>query len=338
MKNTIILTIFFIGLISMLSPANAQPVDCLLEVKGKTYIKGSCEFTSMKGGSFQIMGKEYFAQLEIYDEKANGKELGSLSYGTRQAGYVGDVRRKGACWGNEIAKVCVRDISENSSPTHTERVSKTIQSAADVLWPTTQSWYSIQDVPSPTAKAMKTMAAELKDALKSYELKHNVNANCSQIKVLSYSTKQGDYNSFHLLDFDGDGFNDLIYAGDSIGGCGAGGAPDDSIVWHGGKGGFEVWNVFSNEKMLRISPTGQVFTSVRVAESDDQGDTFFFGKVQGDKSFREQFWVYHDTQLPSETLEEVKPFYYDHLCTRQNFFIVAHGPVLPSRQMYIELI
>jgi len=26
------------------------------------------------------------------------------------------------------------------------------------------------------------------------------------------------------------------------------------------------------------------------------------------------------------------------LCTRQNFFIVAHGPVLPSRQMYIELI
>jgi len=30
--------------------------------------------------------------------------------------------------------------------------------------------------------------------------------------------------------------------------------------------------------------------------------------------------------------------YISELCTRQNFFIVAHGPVLPSRQMYIELI
>jgi|UPI000381264B hypothetical protein len=34
----------------------------------------------------------------------------------------------------------------------------------------------------------------------------------------------------------------------------------------------------------------------------------------------------------------LQAFIDEDLCTRQNFFIVAHGPVLPSRQMYIELI
>lgn len=112
MKNIIAIFGFCAVFLDFLSSASAYPVDCLLEVEGKTYIKGVCEFTSRDGGDFQIMGKAYFAQLNV-----EGKGKGSVTWNaspdsTHAQAYIGEVERKGACWISERVKVCARALSK----------------------------------------------------------------------------------------------------------------------------------------------------------------------------------------------------------------------------------
>lgn len=40
-----------------------RPVKCLLQVKGKTYLKGICKYDADKDGSFRLFGKDYFVYL-----------------------------------------------------------------------------------------------------------------------------------------------------------------------------------------------------------------------------------------------------------------------------------
>ena len=116
MKNIMIAFGFIAALLSLSTLASAYPADCLLEVNGKTYIKGVCEFTPQGGGDFQVWGKEgYFAHLSIYD-KDKDKNLAGLNWNadpasTHAQAHLGDVHRKGACWQNKHAKVCVRALS-----------------------------------------------------------------------------------------------------------------------------------------------------------------------------------------------------------------------------------
>lgn len=99
--------------VGMTQTAFARPVDCLLVVNGKTYIKEVCEFSAGKGGSFQIASKSYFATVDV-SEEAKGKadafwnaEIGS----THAQAPLGEVSRKGACWESATVKICARALS-----------------------------------------------------------------------------------------------------------------------------------------------------------------------------------------------------------------------------------
>jgi len=93
----------------------AFPANCLLEIDGKKYIDGICEFTPGSGGDFQISGKNhYFAQLGIYD-RGDDSSLASLNWNAnprsiKAHAFVGDVRRNGACWENKRSKICARKL------------------------------------------------------------------------------------------------------------------------------------------------------------------------------------------------------------------------------------
>jgi len=110
--------ILLLGLLAtvpgLTTSATAYPADCLLEVHGKTYIKGVCEFSSRDGGDFQIWGKEgYFAQLSIHakDKNLAGLTINEGPGSTHAQRYLGDVHRKGACWEGKGLKICARALS-----------------------------------------------------------------------------------------------------------------------------------------------------------------------------------------------------------------------------------
>lgn len=90
----------------------SKPVDCELAVDGKTYIKGRCDYFPAEGGSFQISGGGYFAQLDV-----TGKDVGEANWNespgsTHAQSYLGTVKRKGACWSNTRTKICARALSD----------------------------------------------------------------------------------------------------------------------------------------------------------------------------------------------------------------------------------
>lgn len=84
----------------------SKKADCLLEVHGKKYIQHTCQFKPDSDGSFQISQGGYFA-LVLIEEKniAKGywnKEIES----THADSDLGILKRRGACWQNETAKIC----------------------------------------------------------------------------------------------------------------------------------------------------------------------------------------------------------------------------------------
>lgn len=85
-----------------------KPGRCLLVVKGKTYISGSCKIEMDTDGSFRIYEKRtpgYFAYVNMSDDGAEGFWNGSRS-STHAHDPLGTLTRKGACWSNATAKVC----------------------------------------------------------------------------------------------------------------------------------------------------------------------------------------------------------------------------------------
>lgn len=83
----------------------AYAATCLLEVDGKAYIDGPCEFSSWEGGDFQILAGDYFAYVYPSDAPAYGYWNGTPG-ATHAHDPLGELRRDGACWVNETAKVC----------------------------------------------------------------------------------------------------------------------------------------------------------------------------------------------------------------------------------------
>ena len=84
---------------------------CLLQVKGTSFIDGECSITLSEGGDFQVMSvrngaPEYFAVVSMAE---GGAALGvwNEDRGANHAHTpLGTLRREGACWLNDEAKVC----------------------------------------------------------------------------------------------------------------------------------------------------------------------------------------------------------------------------------------
>jgi hypothetical protein len=90
---------------ALLFATPASAATCLLEVNGKAYIDGPCEFSSWEGGDFQILAGDYFAYVYPSHDPANGYWNGTPE-ATHAHDALGELRRDGACWVNETAKVC----------------------------------------------------------------------------------------------------------------------------------------------------------------------------------------------------------------------------------------
>ncbi|WP_321813935.1 MULTISPECIES: hypothetical protein [unclassified Paraburkholderia] len=90
--------------------AYAKTGRCLLEVNNKTYLDGPCEVKIEKGGTFTIgvsdkHPSKYFAYVLMDDDGAHGywnEEPGA----THAHSELGLLRRDGACWVNDTARVC----------------------------------------------------------------------------------------------------------------------------------------------------------------------------------------------------------------------------------------
>lgn len=100
-------------LIACLSPALAEVSDlCLIEVEGRTYVKGPCLTHADDDGSLSVgtdgerIGSPYFALVEIAQD-GTAKGFWSATPGSTHAqSPLGTMRRSGSCWENPVAKIC----------------------------------------------------------------------------------------------------------------------------------------------------------------------------------------------------------------------------------------
>lgn len=100
----------FVGLCCAASAAHAFKGQCVLDVKGVSYINGPCDILIEPGGSFEIdelrRGPHYFAQVDMEDDgTASGHWNANRDYDHAQT-YLGTVVRQGACWTNDTTKIC----------------------------------------------------------------------------------------------------------------------------------------------------------------------------------------------------------------------------------------
>ena len=91
--------------------AHSAPGQCLLQVGGKTFLKGPCEVTiNDNRGSFAIgVGEShrtnYFAYVNMENDGAHGywNETPDSNHADTD---LGKLKHDGACWINETARVC----------------------------------------------------------------------------------------------------------------------------------------------------------------------------------------------------------------------------------------
>lgn len=91
-------------------------VDCELQVKGKTYLKGTCMYDADADGSFRLMGDKYFVYLNMLSKGIAGASWNADPKSSHAQAPLGeDFKRKGACWVGKNAKVCAWDKASTTS-------------------------------------------------------------------------------------------------------------------------------------------------------------------------------------------------------------------------------
>jgi hypothetical protein len=108
--KTIPLILIACAVVTAPALAFAKTGRCLLEVNRKAYLDGPCEVKIEKGGTFTIgvsdkHPSKYFAYVLMDDDGAHGywnEEPGA----THAHSELGILKRDGACWVNDTARVC----------------------------------------------------------------------------------------------------------------------------------------------------------------------------------------------------------------------------------------
>lgn len=86
---------------------HAIPATCLFAVEGKAFISGKCEQSlTDEMGSFTISDNKFFLSLEMDGDRAKGYWNGSNAE-SHAHDSLGSMSRKGDCWINKSAVVCV---------------------------------------------------------------------------------------------------------------------------------------------------------------------------------------------------------------------------------------
>lgn len=94
------------ALLGSATPAAARPAHCVITMNGYTYMNGTCNFVSGRGGSFQISNGNYFAEVNPLGDGTALGYIGEDRAGPRVMSEMGQLARDGACWTNDYASVC----------------------------------------------------------------------------------------------------------------------------------------------------------------------------------------------------------------------------------------
>ncbi|HPY39431.1 MAG TPA: hypothetical protein PLM98_02840 [Thiolinea sp.] len=95
--------------------AAGREVNCDLQVKGKTYLKGTCMYDVDADGSFRLMGDKYFVYLNMLSKGIAGASWNADPKSSHAQSPLGeDFKRKGACWVGKNAKICATDKAKPS--------------------------------------------------------------------------------------------------------------------------------------------------------------------------------------------------------------------------------
>lgn len=102
-----------LALVTSMTTGHAATADCLIQVRGKTYVQGPCPI--YMNGSTVIVGSDgerraspYFAYIDANpDGSADGRWNETPGSTHAQTG-LGTLKRDGFCWLNATAKICAK--------------------------------------------------------------------------------------------------------------------------------------------------------------------------------------------------------------------------------------
>jgi hypothetical protein len=104
-------------LLTVVSSADARPIQCLLQVNGRTYIDRVCNGNFQKDGSFSLGTDErnspYFAYVNSNDDGSAEGYWNGEAWSSHAHDSLGTLFRSGACWQNAKARICAWKIGEN---------------------------------------------------------------------------------------------------------------------------------------------------------------------------------------------------------------------------------
>lgn len=86
-----------------------RPVKCLLQVKGKTYLTGTCKYDGDADGSFRLYGKQYFVYLNTFEKNKAEASWNASPQSNHAQAPLGELKREGACWVSKTTKICAWD-------------------------------------------------------------------------------------------------------------------------------------------------------------------------------------------------------------------------------------
>ena len=87
--------------------AEGREVNCSLQVKGKTYLKGTCKYNADKDGSFRLFGNQYFVYLNTFGDGTAGASWNATPDSSHAQALLGeDFKQQGGCWVGKQAKIC----------------------------------------------------------------------------------------------------------------------------------------------------------------------------------------------------------------------------------------
>lgn len=87
--------------------AEGRPVDCLLQVKNRTYLDGTCVYKGERGGSFRLFGDKYFVYLNTFGNDTAGASWNGRTQASHAQESLGEgFKRNGGCWSNRTANIC----------------------------------------------------------------------------------------------------------------------------------------------------------------------------------------------------------------------------------------
>ncbi|MCV2361628.1 hypothetical protein LNV08_21905 [Paucibacter sp. TC2R-5] len=174
--------------------------------------------------------------------------------------------------------------------------------ASAFLYPATKSWRLVSAAPKFSPESLSSIREKLRTAYLSAKLEKGPleGPDCSFIERALEPTES---SSFYQMDFDGDGKQDVVYAGSAQ--CAEG---DATLVWFQATDGYMVrQSVLWPLRILHVSPGAETMTSVSIGCCGNPVDQYHLGNLGNLRQYS-RIRVTQDTKFPQVSLAAVRAF------------------------------